>query len=156
MTSFMQHHYLSMGALRILLRGLSTADSFGRSELESRWSARFPPALTQLLPRRPDLDGLIESVVPGMTWDDASARYRFADAPRTGTNIPPTRTTLTTAHPVPTTARPTSNTYSQQVHASVRSVHLVCHSGIPTWSPKRSSNTSVLRTSMSPSFCSAS
>ncbi|NKX80098.1 protein kinase [Gordonia amicalis] len=89
------------GALRILLRGLSTADSFGRSELESRWSARFP-ALTQLLPRRPDLDGLIESVVPGMTWDDASARYRFADAPRTGTNIP-TRTTLTTAHPVPTT-----------------------------------------------------
>lgn len=88
------------GALRILLRGLSTADSFGRTELESRLSARFP-ALTQKLPRRPDLDAMIEAVVPGMAWDDSSSRYRFADAPRTGTNIP-THTTLTTAHPVRT------------------------------------------------------
>lgn len=80
-------------ALKVVLRGLAVTDHFGRAELESRLTARFPD-LSKRLPRRPDLDGLVETVAPGMQWDAGAAEYRFADAPDTGSSIP-THTTFT-------------------------------------------------------------
>lgn len=86
------------GALRVLLRGLASTDRFGRAELESRLSARFP-ALAHALPRRPELDALIEAVAPGMRWDDVTSRYGFSDMQATGSTIP-THTTITSTQQI--------------------------------------------------------
>ncbi|WP_446222578.1 protein kinase domain-containing protein [Nocardia sp. IBHARD005] len=64
-------------ALRLLLRGLSSTDVFGRPELESRLKARFP-ALKSALPKRADLDELVQALVPEMQWNDTMNRYEFA------------------------------------------------------------------------------
>ncbi|WP_254358766.1 protein kinase domain-containing protein [Mycolicibacterium peregrinum] len=71
-------------ALREVLQGVSVGDSFTRSELESRVSARFP-ALTARMPRRLELDRLVEAVAPGVAWDEKLDRYRFADGGQTST-----------------------------------------------------------------------
>ncbi|WP_189094608.1 protein kinase domain-containing protein [Nocardia jinanensis] len=83
-------------ALRILLRGLSSSDVFGRSELESRLAARFP-ALVKALPRRPDLDLLVQAVVPDMHWSEALGKYKFT-VEQAAASYVPTRHTPT---PVP-------------------------------------------------------
>ncbi|MGC5163001.1 protein kinase domain-containing protein [Rhodococcus sp. DT1] len=82
-------------ALRMLLRGLSATDSFGRSELESRLAARFP-ALAKSLPRRPELDAVVLSLVPDMEWNDARARYQFVQEQAAASYVP-TRHTRTPA-----------------------------------------------------------
>ena len=74
-------------ALRILLRGLSSTDVFGRPELESRLAARFP-ALTKELPRRPDLDALVQAVVPDMHWDETRGRYQFTPEQAAASYVP--------------------------------------------------------------------
>lgn len=78
--------------LMLLLQGLSDSDAFGRVELESRVAARFP-ALAKALPRRPELDGLVAAVVPGMTWSEDRGRYEFENATQRLSHVP-TRHTL--------------------------------------------------------------
>lgn len=80
-------------SLAMLLRGLSTSDSFDRSELESRLTARFP-ALSNTVPRRPGLDALIGRLVPDMFWDETARRYVFTQAPDPASHVP-TRHTMT-------------------------------------------------------------
>ncbi|MGN7158135.1 protein kinase domain-containing protein [Dietzia cercidiphylli] len=74
-------------ALRILLRGMADTDSFSRTELESRLAARFP-ALTKKLPRRPDLDTLVESIQPDIRWSEDASRYQFPGTPDSASYIP--------------------------------------------------------------------
>lgn len=75
-------------ALRVVLQGLAKTDRFGRPELETRLKARFPQ-LRDTLPRRPKLDDLVTTAAPGISWDEAAARYSFPDASaRTGSTIP--------------------------------------------------------------------
>ncbi|NKS98631.1 hypothetical protein GS498_19010 [Rhodococcus hoagii] len=83
-------------ALALLLQGLSTSDSFGRAELESRVAARFP-TLAKKLPRRPELDALVAAVVPGWCWNEERGRYEFRDAPQRLSHVP-TRHTLAGSH----------------------------------------------------------
>ncbi|WP_242496868.1 NERD domain-containing protein [Rhodococcus sp. Q1] len=82
-------------ALRMLLRGLSAADAFGRPELESRLAARFP-ALAKSLPRRPELDAVVLSLVPDMQWNEQRGRYEFAQEQAAASYVP-TRHTRTPA-----------------------------------------------------------
>ncbi|SFA56417.1 Serine/threonine protein kinase [Rhodococcoides kroppenstedtii] len=90
-------------SLGILLRGLSTSDSFDRSELESRLAARFP-ALTDTVPRRPGLDALVGRLVPGLHWDEAARRYVFGQAPNLASHVPTRHTrTAVLAHQAPGT-----------------------------------------------------
>ncbi len=97
-------------ALRVVLQGLSAADTFGRAELDTRLRARFP-MLRGALPRRPSLDGLVTAVAPGMVWDDGRARYVFPvkDEPR-GSTVPTYRT-LTSSGAV------SSDTRSKVLHS---------------------------------------
>ncbi|WP_051714485.1 protein kinase domain-containing protein [Nocardia rhamnosiphila] len=74
-------------ALRILLRGISSSDVFGRPELESRLAARFP-ALAKALPRRPELDALVQTVVPDMQWNDTLSRYEFTPEQAAASYVP--------------------------------------------------------------------
>ncbi|MBF6301581.1 protein kinase [Nocardia amamiensis] len=74
-------------ALRTVLRGLSSADVFGRPELESRLAARFP-ALAQTLPRRPELDAVVQAVVPDMHWNTELARYEFTGEHSAASYVP--------------------------------------------------------------------
>ncbi|WP_337200989.1 protein kinase domain-containing protein [Rhodococcus rhodochrous] len=82
-------------ALRMLLRGLSAADAFGRPELESRLAARFP-ALAKSLPRRPELDIVVLSLVPDMQWNEQRGRYEFTQEQAAASYVP-TRHTRTPA-----------------------------------------------------------
>ncbi|MDV7091093.1 protein kinase domain-containing protein [Rhodococcus opacus] len=93
-------------ALKMLLRGLSTSDSFNRSELETRVAARFP-ALTKSLPRRPELDAVVQSVVSDIRWDEAASRYQFDNVESPASYVP-TRHTRTT--PMPQRSRGTTDT----------------------------------------------
>lgn len=88
----------TVDALRVLLRGLSSADTFGRPELESRLAARFP-ALAKTLPRRPELDELVRAVAPEMHWNEDRKRYEYAREESAGSYVP-TRHTRTTITPV--------------------------------------------------------
>jgi serine/threonine protein kinase len=74
-------------ALRILLRGLSSSDAFGRPELESRLAARFP-TLAKALPRRPELDAMVQAVVPDMHWNDTLGRYEFTQDQAAASYVP--------------------------------------------------------------------
>ncbi|MFC8385747.1 protein kinase [Nocardia sp. NPDC057272] len=74
-------------ALRLLLRGLSSTDTFGRPELESRLKARFP-ALERTLPKRPELDGLVQALVPDMQWNDTASKYEFAREQASASYVP--------------------------------------------------------------------
>jgi serine/threonine protein kinase len=74
-------------ALRIVLQGVSSSDSFDRAELESRLRARFP-ALSASVPRRPDLDDLVVAAVPGISWAEDRRRYVFADSVTGGSGVP--------------------------------------------------------------------
>ncbi|WP_063049767.1 protein kinase domain-containing protein [Nocardia arthritidis] len=74
-------------ALRVVLRGLSSADVFGRPELESRLAARFP-ALAHTLPRRPELDAVVQAVVPDMHWNTELTRYEFAGEHSAASYVP--------------------------------------------------------------------
>ncbi|MGV9720200.1 protein kinase domain-containing protein [Nocardia beijingensis] len=74
-------------ALRVVLRGLSSADVFGRRELESRLAARFP-VLAQALPKRPELDAVVRAVVPDMHWNTELGRYEFAGEHSTASYVP--------------------------------------------------------------------
>lgn len=74
-------------ALRVVLRGLSSADVFGRPELQSRLAARFP-ALAQALPKRPDLDAVVRAVVPDMHWNTELVRYEFAGEHSAASYVP--------------------------------------------------------------------
>lgn len=74
-------------ALRLVLTGLSQADSFSPKELRSRLAARFPQ-LSKRLPARPELDDLIATVAPGMSWLGEIERYGFADAQSRYTHVP--------------------------------------------------------------------
>lgn len=74
-------------ALRILLRGLSSTDVFGRPELESRLAARFP-ALAHALPKRPELDAVVQTVVPDMHWNETLNRYEFAQEQAAASYVP--------------------------------------------------------------------
>jgi len=80
-------------ALREVLQGVSVGDSFSRAELESRIAARFP-ALAAPLPRRPELDHLVQDALPGIGWDEAGLRYLFADASTGISNLPSHHTRL--------------------------------------------------------------
>ncbi|WP_280447668.1 protein kinase domain-containing protein [Nocardia cyriacigeorgica] len=82
--------------LRILLRGLSSKDEFGRAELQSRLAARFP-ALTKTLPKRPELDAVVSEVVPGMHWNEALNRYEFAQDQAAASYVPTRHTRPATA-----------------------------------------------------------
>ena len=90
-------------AIEEVLRGVSVGDSFTRSELESRVLARFP-ALTARMPRRPELDYLVEAAAPGIAWDTTLDRYRFADGSGETSNLPShhTRIPLPKKHFEPT------------------------------------------------------
>ncbi|OLL18358.1 serine/threonine protein kinase [Rhodococcus sp. M8] len=82
-------------ALRMLLRGLSAADAFGRPDLESRVAARFP-ALAKALPRRPELDAVVQTLVPDMHWNESRSRYEFVQEQAVASYVP-TRHTRTAA-----------------------------------------------------------
>ncbi|WP_202927006.1 protein kinase domain-containing protein [Gordonia desulfuricans] len=97
-------------ALRVVLQGLSTTDTFGRAELETRLLARFP-MLKGTLPRRPALDDLVARVAPGMAWDDARARYRFPVEEEPKGSTVPTYRTLVPSRVV------SGDTRSQVLHA---------------------------------------
>ncbi|NKZ67071.1 protein kinase [Rhodococcus hoagii] len=103
-------------ALALLLQGLSTSDSFGRAELESRVAARFL-TLAKKLPRRPELDGLVAAVVPGMVWNEERGRYEFRDAPQRLSHVP-TRHTLAGSPAVVATGA--GSDIELLLHASVR------------------------------------
>ncbi|MEU1950839.1 protein kinase domain-containing protein [Nocardia rhamnosiphila] len=98
LTSSDEFHARSMPigeALRILLRGLSSTDVFGRPELESRLAARFP-ALAKALPRRPELDALVQAVVPDMHWNETLSRYEFTPEQAAASYVPTRHTRPTT------------------------------------------------------------
>jgi serine/threonine protein kinase len=80
-------------ALTLLLQGLSDTDSFSRPELESRVGARFP-VLTKSLPRRPELDVVVQAVVPNIRWNEPSSRYAFENAAGPLSSVPTFHTRL--------------------------------------------------------------
>ncbi|MGF0247799.1 protein kinase domain-containing protein [Rhodococcus erythropolis] len=80
-------------ALKLVLHGLAESDSFSRNELESRVTARFPE-LTKSLPRRPDLDAVVQSVVPNIRWNESSSRYEFENATGHLSSVPTFHTRL--------------------------------------------------------------
>jgi serine/threonine protein kinase len=85
-------------ALREVLQGMPVGDSFSRPELESRVMARFP-ALAAPLPRRPELDRLVQEAVPGIGWDETRLRYLFADTSTGISNLPSHHTRLPAPRP---------------------------------------------------------
>lgn len=102
-------------ALALLLQGLSTSDSFGRAELESRVAARFP-TLASKLPRRPELDTLVAAVVPEMVWNEERGRYEFRDAPQRLSHVP-TRHTIAGS---PAAITGSGSDVELLLHASIR------------------------------------
>jgi serine/threonine protein kinase len=74
-------------ALRIVLQGVSSGDSFDRAELESRVRARFP-ALSSEVPRRPELDALVLAAAPGISWAENRRRYLFPDSAAGSSGVP--------------------------------------------------------------------
>jgi hypothetical protein len=85
-------------ALREVLQGMSVGDSFSRGELESRVTARFP-TLAAPLPRRPELDRLVQDAVPGIGWDETRLRFLFAEGSGGISNLPSHHTRLPAPHP---------------------------------------------------------
>lgn len=112
-------------ALRLLLRGLSTSDSFNRAGLETRVAARFP-ALTKSLPRRPELDAVVQSIVPDIRWNEAASRYQFDNVESPASYVP-TRHTRTA--PMPQRSRGTTDT--EFVLASSVREHTFRSLGVP-------------------------
>ncbi|MFI7171644.1 protein kinase domain-containing protein [Rhodococcoides fascians] len=84
-------------SLQILLRGLSTSDSFSRAELESRLLARFP-ALVHTLPRRPELDDVVSKLLPDMRWDETASRFAFEHALDPASHVPTRHTRTAPIH----------------------------------------------------------
>lgn len=98
-----------------MLQGVSIGDSFTRPELESRVAARFP-ALKASIPRRPDLDSIVQSAVPGIEWDATLQRYRFVDGSSGTSNLPSHHTRI----PLPRPHSEPASDVERMLRASVR------------------------------------
>ena len=104
-------------ALQVVLHGVSAGDSFTRTELESRLAARFP-ALSASVPRRPDLDVLVQAAVPGIAWDEERRRYLFADGSGAVSNLPSYHTRIPAPRP-PGQRHHTASDVERMLRASV-------------------------------------
>lgn len=102
-------------ALHEVLQGVSIGDSFTRPELESRVNARFP-ALKASIPKRPDLDSIVQSAVPGIEWDATLQRYLFVDGSSGTSNLPSHHTRI----PLPRKHSELASDVERILRASVR------------------------------------
>lgn len=87
-------HHLDISpaaAIQTALRGLAQNEALSPSQIRGRVAARFPDL--DRIPVRPQLDTLVAQTDLGLTWDNDSGQYRFAQAQ------PPSATTLHTRQP---------------------------------------------------------